>query len=303
VLPGTLEHIARLDAANVRELKGALNKLAAWQLAEGRTATAEEVQALFADRRPATPVAPVGIVLPPAFTTDAPAPLVPGEGDDLAEAAEPLPLPDPACQEAALDGGRAMQLARRAFEDVVAEPGRRYNPLFVHGPAGCGKSYFVQALGNALLARWPGKPLACLSGEAFVEGYVAALQAGTVDRWRATLRRAEVLILDDVQALAGKPRSQEELFHLFNAVHARGGQVVLTSDRPGRALGELADRLRSRFEGGLAIALPPRGTRDRIPAGMGDGRERPPVARWVVDREALQLGRLGVDGRVMEGYR
>lgn len=300
--PGTLERIARLDAANVRELKGALNKLAAWQLAEGRSATVEEVDALFVDRRSATPPSPVGAVLPAAFTLDGGPPdggeSEPDEGDT-----DPLPLPDPACAPAALDEGRGMQLPRRAFADVVAEPGRRYTPLFVHGPAGCGKSYFVHALGNALLERWPARAVACLSGEAFVEGYVAALQAGTVDRWRETLRRADVLILDDVQALAGKARSQEELFHLFNAVQARGGQVVLTSDRPGRALGELADRLRSRFEGGLALALPPRGTRDRVPPAAAGGRDRSPAPRWVVDREALQLGRMGVEGRVMEGYR
>jgi chromosomal replication initiator protein len=194
-----------------------------------------------------------------------------------------------------------MQLARRAFDDVVAEPGRRYNPVFVHGPAGSGKSYFVQALGNAVLATWPDRQVACLSGSAFVEGFVAALQAGTVDRWRRTLRRADVLIVDDVQALAGKARSQEELFHLFNALHARGGQVILTSDRPGRALGELADRLRSRFEGGLAVALPLRGARDRVAAEGPPPREAP--APWGRYREALVLGRSGVEGRVMEGYR
>lgn len=293
--PETLERIARLEAANVRELKGALNKLAAWQLAEGRTATTDDVDALFADRRAATPPSPVGAVPPSAFTA--------AEGVADRDGFDPLPLPDPACDPAELDEGRGMQLPRRAFEDVVAEPGQRYNPLFVHGPAGCGKSFFVHALGNALLERWPVRAVACLSGEAFVEGYVAALQGGTVDRWRATLRRADVLILDDVQALAGKARSQEELFHLFNAVQARGGQVVLTSDRPGRALGELADRLRSRFEGGLVLALPPRGTRDRVAPSAAAPRERAAAVPWVVDREALQLVRVGVEGRVMEGYR
>jgi len=342
--PGALARIARLDAANVRELKGALNKLAAWQLAEGRIADEAEVEALFADRRSPTPATPVGTVLPAAFTAPLPAEgevagdadgEADGDPEEVAErlralealaghaafrdpralaaaealvaearaSADPLPLPDPACRPSGVDEGRGMQLPRRAFDDVVAEPGRRYNPLFVHGPSGSGKSYFVQALGNALRDRWPDRQVACLTGEAFVEGFIGALQGGTVDRWRRTLRRADVLILDDVQALAGKERSQEELFHLFNFVHSRGGQVVLTSDRPGRALGELAERLRSRFEGGLAVALPPRGARDRAPRALAEPLGTAGMPRLVVDREALLVGRLGVEGRLMEGYR
>ena len=347
VRPGTLEEVARLDAANVRELKGALNKVAAWQLAEGRAADAAEVAALFADRRATTPASPVGAVLSTAFTagyaapTPTPSPETAAawqrlaaleaeasrwdpalasheafrdparlaEAERLVEeaqaSADPLPAPDPRCRRDALDDGRGMQVARRAFDDVVAEPGRRYNPLFVHGPVGSGKSYFVQALANALASAWPDRQVACLTGAAFVEGFVAALQGGAVDRWRRTLRRADVLVLDDVQALAGKVRSQEELFHLFNALHARGGQVILTSDRPGRALGELAERLRSRFEGGLSVALPLRGARDRVampPAESAPGA-RPVAAPWDRYREALVLGRPGVEGRLMEGYR
>ena len=96
-----------------------------------------------------------------------------------------------------------------------------------------------------------------MSGSQFVDELIAALQDGTVDRWRARYRTAGALIVDDVHALAGKERSQDELFHLFNALHSAGKQVVLASDRPPSEIGELEARLRSRFDGGLVVAIQP----------------------------------------------
>ena len=116
----------------------------------------------------------------------------------------------------------------------------------------------VHAVGNALRrkATLTG-PVACVSGSQFVDELIAALQDGSVDRWRARYRAAGALIVDDVHALAGKERSQEELFHLFNAMHSAGRQVVLASDRPPSEIGELEARLRSRFDGGLVVAIQP----------------------------------------------
>jgi chromosomal replication initiation ATPase DnaA len=171
---------------------------------------------------------------------------------------DPPPAPWPAYTLETLIAGKSNQLALRAASAVAEAPGARYNPLFVHGGSGVGKTHVVHAVGNALrrTSRLPG-PVACVSGPQFVDELIAALQGGTVDRWRARYRAAGALIVDDVHALAGKERSQDELFHLFNAMHSAGKQVVLASDRPPSEIGELEARLRSRFDGGLVVAIQP----------------------------------------------
>jgi chromosomal replication initiator protein len=171
---------------------------------------------------------------------------------------DPPPAPWPAFTIETLISGKSNQLALRAAEAAIEAPGARYNPLFVHGGTGVGKTHLVHAVGNALRrnAALSG-PVACVSGSQFVDELIAALQEGTVDRWRARYRAAGALIVDDVHALAGKERSQEELFHLFNALHSAGHQVVLASDRPPSEIGELEARLRSRFDGGLVVAIQP----------------------------------------------
>jgi chromosomal replication initiator protein len=119
----------------------------------------------------------------------------------------------------------------------------------------------------------PRTAVACVSATTFVEELIASMQEGGVERWRARYRAAEVLVIDDVHQLADKERTQEELFHLFNVLHDRGAQIVLTSDRAPRELRGIADRLRSRFEGGLVVALqaPDRALRERL------------VQRWLVE--------------------
>ena len=171
---------------------------------------------------------------------------------------DPPPAPWPAYTIETLIAGKSNQLALRAASAVAEAPGARYNPLFVHGGSGVGKTHIVHAVGNALrrTTKLPG-PVACVSGSQFVDELIAALQSGTVDRWRARYRAAGALIVDDVHALAGKERSQDELFHLFNAMHSAGRQVVLASDRPPSEIGELEARLRSRFDGGLVVAIQP----------------------------------------------
>jgi chromosomal replication initiator protein len=108
--------------------------------------------------------------------------------------------------------------------------------------------------------------VSCLSADTFAEELIAAMQEDGVARWRARIRAADVFVLDDVHQLADKERTQEELFHLFNHLYDRGSQIVLTSDRPPRELTGLADRLRSRFEGGLVVAMQPpdRALRERL---------------------------------------
>jgi chromosomal replication initiator protein len=151
--------------------------------------------------------------------------------------------------------GASNHLAVRAADAVVAAPGKRYNPLFVHGPSGVGKTHLVNAIGNGLLSTAGGGPVVCLPAQTFMDELIAALQQGNVEAWRGRYRRARALILDDVQFVANKERTQEELFHVFNAIHGAGGQLVFASDRPPAELTGLEDRLRSRFEGGLVVEM------------------------------------------------
>jgi chromosomal replication initiator protein len=193
--------------------------------------------------------------------------------DRALASAMPLPAPNPAFARAGLEVGTSNQLALKAADAIVEHPGQRYNPLFIHGASGTGKTHLAHAIALASLAARPRGAVACLAAGTFVEEFVAAMQEGGVERWRARYRAAEVFVLDDVQQLADKERTQEELFHLFNVLHDRGAQVVLTSDRPPREVRGLADRLRSRFEGGLVVALqaPDRALRERL------------VRRWLAD--------------------
>lgn len=186
--------------------------------------------------------------------------------DGALSAALPLPAPDAHLSRSRLESGIANQLALRAADAVIEHPGRRYNPLFIHGSSGTGKTHLAHAIALSLRAARSRSAVACLSASTFVEELVAAMQDGEVERWRARYRAADVLVLDDVQLLADKDRSQEELFHLFNTLHDRGAQIVITSDRTPRELRGLADRLRSRFEGGLVVTLqtPDRALRERL---------------------------------------
>jgi chromosomal replication initiation ATPase DnaA len=150
------------------------------------------------------------------------------------------------------------QLAVRAADAVVESPGAKYNPLFLHGPSGVGKTHLVHAIGLALQQQGTGGRLvACVSAPAFVDELIVALQQGGVEQWRSRYRAVDALLIDDVHFVAGKERTQEELFHIFNTLAASGRQIVLASDRPPRELEELAERLRTRFEGGLVAEVEP----------------------------------------------
>ncbi|WP_310569241.1 DnaA/Hda family protein [Gemmatimonas sp.] len=209
----------------------------------------------------------------------------------------PLPAPSPVFTRERLDVSSANQLAVKAIDSVIEHPGTRYNPLFICGPAGSGKSHLAHALGNAMRAR---AAVACLSASAFVDELIAAMQEGGMERWRLRFRAADLFILDDVEVLAGKERTQEELFHLFNHLYERGAQIVLTSSYPPRELPELADRLRSRFEGGLVVALQSR-ERHRVEQLV----ERAPgeLDRFFEDREKTMWNWPDLGGRVIEEYR
>jgi chromosomal replication initiator protein len=168
----------------------------------------------------------------------------------------------------------------------------------VHGASGAGKTHFAHALGNAVRAASPAKAVACLSASGFVEELVAAMQEGGVERWRGRYRVVDVLILDDVQDFAGKERTQEELFHLFNHLYERGSQIVLTSDRHPRELA-LADRLRSRFEGGLVVTL----QAPEVTIFPTRARDLGTLDEFFRDREKVIWEWPELGGRVIEEYR
>ncbi|MEO7362117.1 MAG: DnaA/Hda family protein, partial [Gemmatimonadaceae bacterium] len=217
--------------------------------------------------------------------------------DRALASAVPLPAPVAGYTRSAMEGGSAIQLALKAFDAVVANPGERYNPLFVHGPSGVGKTHFAHALGNALRIGHPRLSIACVSANTFMEELIGAMQEGAVERWRARYRGADVLILDDVQLLESKERTQEELFHLFNPLYERGCQIVLTCDRAPKELFGVADRLRSRFEGGLVVSLqaPDRAMRQRLIARWLLESGHDPIqalVNWLTDRDVVSVREL-----------
>jgi chromosomal replication initiator protein len=189
--------------------------------------------------------------------------------------------PNPSFTREGFDVGAANQLAVHAADAVIAQPGTRYNPLLVTGPSGVGKTHLVHAIGNAIAARSDGAvAVACVHAQALVEELIIAIQQGTVERWRARYRAAGALVIDDIQFLAGKERTQDEFFFVFNALIEDGKQVILSSDRLPAEIPELAARLRSRFEGGLIAEIQPpdRPLREKLAARFlaGLGRPAPP---------------------------
>lgn len=153
--------------------------------------------------------------------------------------------------------GPCNELAYAACQSVAQQPGRQYNPLLVFGGAGLGKTHLMHAIGNAFVQRNPSARVLYTTCEAFTNELIQAVRFDGVGLFQDKYRNVDCLLLDDVQFLAGRERTQEELFHTFNALQESGAQIVLSSDDPPRELQGLAKRLRSRFEGGLMADLQP----------------------------------------------
>ena len=226
-----------------------------------------------------------------------------------AEAAVPARLPHGATTGVAFNPrltfdqfviGDSNRLAHAAALAVAEMPGLAYNPLFICGPPGLGKTHLLHSIANYLTDHGDGLSVRYTTVEAFTDHFVGALHTGALEAFKATYRNVDVLLVDDIQFLQSKARTEQEFFHTFNALHSTGAQVVLTSDRLPRDLDALEDRLRERFEAGLVCDVQPPDANTRLTIlrkrVQQDGLD-------AVEPEALELiaARVDTNIRALEG--
>jgi len=147
--------------------------------------------------------------------------------------------------------GSFNELAHAAGQAVSKNPGLVYNPFFIYGGVGLGKTHLIQAIGNEVLKNSKQKKVKYVSSEKFTGGVVSSIREHRIEQFKTEHKAIDVLIIDDIQFLAGKEKTQEEFFHIFNALYEENKQIIISSDRPPKAIPALMERLRSRFEGGM----------------------------------------------------
>lgn len=160
--------------------------------------------------------------------------------------------------------GKSNQLARAASQQVAQNPGAGYNPLFIYGGVGLGKTHLMQAVGNAILDRSPDARVVYLHSERYVQQMVSSIKNNTIEEFKEFYRSVHALLIDDIQFFAGKQRSQEEFFHTFNALIEQGQQIIMTCDRYPKEIEGLEERLKSRFGWGLTVAVEPPDLETRV---------------------------------------
>ena len=153
--------------------------------------------------------------------------------------------------------GNSNRFAHAAASAVADNPGKTYNPLFIYGNSGLGKTHLLLAIGNAIHEREPGRRIAYIKGDEFTNQLVRSIKNGTAEEFRTRYRNVDLFLVDDIQFIAGKQSTQNEFFHTFNSIYEAGHQIVITSDRPPLEMATLDDRLRTRFEWGLMADIQP----------------------------------------------
>lgn len=170
--------------------------------------------------------------------------------------------------------GKSNQLARAAASQVADNPGTAYNPLFIYGDTGLGKTHLLHAVGNGILLNNPKAKIAYMHSERFVQDMVKALQNNAIEQFKQYYRSVDALLIDDIQFFAKKERTQEEFFHTFNALLEGNQQIILTSDRYPKEIDGVDDRLKSRFGWGLTIAIDPPELETRVAILKRKAQER-----------------------------
>ncbi len=193
----------------------------------------------------------------------------------VVEEKEPRPSDDPALTDSLDQGnyeftfenfikGPSNQFAYAAAQAVAANPSGAYNPLFIYGPSGLGKTHLLKAIEIEIRKNHPDFNIVYVDCETFTNDIISAIRTGTTENFRMKYRAADLLLVDDIQFIAGKESTQEEFFHTFNTLHSAGKQIVLACDRPAKEIKSLEERLRTRFEWGLTADIQPPNYETRV---------------------------------------
>ena len=193
----------------------------------------------------------------------------------VVEEKEPRPSDDPALTDSLDQGnyeftfenfikGPSNQFAYAAAQAVAANPSGAYNPLFIYGPSGLGKTHLLKAIEIEIRKSHPDFNIVYVDCETFTNDIISAIRTGTTENFRMKYRTADLLLVDDIQFIAGKESTQEEFFHTFNTLHSAGKQIVLACDRPAKEIKSLEERLRTRFEWGLTADIQPPNYETRV---------------------------------------
>jgi len=192
--------------------------------------------------------------------------------------------------------GKGNELAHAAAQAVAQRPGDAYNPLFIYGGVGLGKTHLIQAIGHTMLETNPQTKILYVSSEKFTNEFVSSIKEGRAKEFKDRYRNVDLLLIDDIQFIGGKEQTQEEFFHTFNELHQQGKQVVMTSDRPPKAIPALEDRLRSRFEWGMIADISAPDLETRMAIIPKKAQEK----RFDIDGNLLHLIATNVQSNIRE---